>query len=109
MNTRTVTQAVGLVRLCSLSKVNIKLRAPKYRKTITADFFLLEIHIVTLKAFPTIQGKLDESIQSGAPNDNFLSDPLKRYFRRSGVALKLYRFILGSAIILLSVRSSFRN
>ena len=50
-----------------------------------------------------------------APNDNFLSDPLKRYFRQSGVALKLYRFILGSAIIFLSIRSfrgeleSFRN
>ena len=42
---------------------------------------------------------------SGAPNDNFLSVPLKRYFRRSGVALNLYRFILGSAIIFLSVRS----
>ena len=42
---------------------------------------------------------------SGAPNDNFLSDPLKRYFRRSGVSLKLYRFILGSAIIFLSVQS----
>ena len=40
----------------------------------------------------------------GAPNDNFLSDPLK-HFRRSGVALKLYRFILGSAVIFLSVRS----
>ena len=42
---------------------------------------------------------------SGAPNDNFFSDPLKRYLRRSGEALKLYRFILGSAIIFLSVRS----
>ena len=42
---------------------------------------------------------------TGAPNDNFLSDPLKRYFRQSGVALNLNRFILGSAIIFLSVRS----
>ena len=33
---------------------------------------------------------------SGAPNDGFLSDPLKRYFRPSGVQLKLCRFILGS-------------
>ena len=37
---------------------------------------------------------------SGAPNDSFLSDPLKCYFRLSGVPLKLYRFILGSAIFL---------
>ena len=41
----------------TLSKVNdilheIKLRVPKYQKNIT-DFFFLEIHIVTLKAFPT--------------------------------------------------------
>ena len=41
----------------------------------------------------------------GAPNDNFLSDPLEHYFRRSGVALKLYRYILGSTVIFLSVRS----
>ena len=77
-----VAQAVGLAKQLkdfaqyygheelsfTLSKVNsilheMTLRAPKYHKTITADFFLLEIHIVTLKAFPTIQGKLDESIQ----------------------------------------------
>ena len=32
-------------------------------------------------------------------------DPLKRYFRLSGVPLKLCRFILGRAIIFLSVRS----
>ena len=42
---------------------------------------------------------------SGAPNDSFQSDPLKRYFRLSGVPLKLCRFILGCAIIFLSVRS----
>ena len=42
---------------------------------------------------------------SGAPNDSFLSDPLKRYFKLSGVPLKLCRFILGRAIIFLSVRS----
>ena len=41
---------------------------------------------------------------SGAPNDGFLSDPLKRYFRLSGVPLKLCRFILGCTIIFLSVR-----
>ena len=35
----------------------------------------------------------------GAPNNGFLSDPLKRYFRLSGVPLKLCRFILGCAII----------
>ena len=67
---KIVAQAVGLAKQLkdfaqyygheelsfTLSKVNgilheIKLRAPKYHKTITADFFLLEIHIVTLKAF----------------------------------------------------------
>ena len=42
---------------------------------------------------------------AGAPNDSFLSDPLKRYFRLSGVPSKLCRFILGCAIIFLSVRS----
>ena len=41
--------------------------------------------------------------RSGAPNDGFLSDPLKRYFRLSGVPLKLRRFILGCAITFLSV------
>ena len=44
-------------------------------------------------------------LASGAPNERFLSDPLKRYFRLSGVPLKLCRFILGCAIIFLSVRS----
>ena len=42
---------------------------------------------------------------SGAPNDSFLLDPLKRYFRLSGVPLKLCRFISGRAIIFLSIRS----
>ena len=42
---------------------------------------------------------------TGAPNDNFLSDPLKRNFRLSGVLLKLCRFNSSRAIILLSVWS----
>ena len=42
---------------------------------------------------------------SGEPNDNFLSDPLKRYFGLSGVSLKFGRLILGRAIIFLSVWS----
>ena len=42
---------------------------------------------------------------TGAPNDSFLSDALKRYLRLSGVPIKLCRFVLGSAIIFLSVRS----
>ena len=42
---------------------------------------------------------------TGAPNDSFLSDPLKCYFKLSGVSLKLCRFILARAIIFLSVRS----
>ena len=44
---------------------------------------------------------------TGAPNDGFLSDPLKCYFRLPGVLLKLCRFILGCAtcIIFLPVRS----
>ena len=48
---------------------------------------------------------LNMSRTSGAPNDSFLSDPLKRYLRLSGVPIKLCRFILGSGIIFLSVRS----
>ena len=45
----------------------------------------------------------------GEPNDGFLSDPLKRYLRLSGVPLKLCRFILGCAIIFLSVRLFYRG
>ena len=42
---------------------------------------------------------------SGAPNDSFLSNPLKHNFRLSGVPLKFCRFVSGRAIIFLSVRS----
>ena len=42
---------------------------------------------------------------SGAPNDGFLSNALKRCNRPSGVLLKLCRLILGCAIKFLSVRS----
>ena len=63
--------------------------------------------IITYK--PTFSHKQDETqknIQkSGAPNDSFLSDPLKRYFRLPGEPLKLCWFISGRAIIFLSVRS----
>ena len=41
---------------------------------------------------------------SGAPNDSFLPNALKRCFRLSGVLLKLCRLILGCAIKFLSVR-----
>ena len=65
--------------------------------------------LVSFSEWPKyVFGWVEDIVQikpSGAPNDNFLSDPLKRYFRPSGVALKLYMFILGSAIIFLSVRS----
>ena len=44
-------------------------------------------------------------IMSGVPNDSFLSNPLKRNFRLSGVLLKLCSFISGRAIIFLSVLS----
>ena len=40
---------------------------------------------------------------SGAPNDGFLPNALKRCFRLSGVFLKLCRLILGCAIKFLSV------
>ena len=66
------------------------------QKHITKKFVRFHNHCLQLTMVTPV---------SGAPNDNFLSDPLKRYFRRPGVALKLYRFILGSAIIFLSVRS----
>ena len=42
---------------------------------------------------------------SGAPNDCFLPNALKRCFRLSGVLLKLCRLILGCAIKFLYVRS----
>ena len=41
---------------------------------------------------------------TGAPNDGFLPNALKRCFRLSGVLLKLCRLILGCAIKFLSVR-----
>ena len=41
---------------------------------------------------------------TGAPNDGFLPNALKRCFRLSGVLLKLCRLILGCAIKSLSVR-----
>ena len=43
--------------------------------------------------------------KAGVPNDSFLSNPLKRHFRLSGVLLKLCRFISGRAIMFLSVQS----
>ena len=44
-------------------------------------------------------------IVSGAPNDGFLPNALKRCFRLSGVLLKLCRLIIGCPIKFLSVRS----
>ena len=41
---------------------------------------------------------------TGAPNDGFLPNALKRCFRQSGLLLKLCRLILGCAIKFLSVR-----
>ena len=47
-----------------------------------------------VKELHTLSGYGSYSLTSGAPNGSFLSDPLKRYFRRlSGVPLKLCRFI----------------
>ena len=51
--------------------------------------------------------KPDETLNrknSGAPNDGFLANALKRCFRLSGGLLKLCRLILGCAIKFLSVR-----
>ena len=45
-----------------------------------------------------------DTTYSGAPNDGFLPNALKRCFRLSGVFLKLCRLILGWAIKFLSVR-----
>ena len=54
--------------------------------------------------------RVEFQLSSGAPNDGFLSDPLKRYFRLSGAPLKLCRFVLGCSIIFLSGElESFRN
>jgi len=41
---------------------------------------------------------------SGAPNDRFLSNAVRRCFRLSGVLLKLSRLILGCTKKILSVR-----
>ena len=49
--------------------------------------------------------RLTMTQESGAPNDGFLPNALKRCFRLSGVLLKLCRLILGCAIKFLSVRS----
>ena len=43
-------------------------------------------------------------LMSGAPNDGFLPNALKRCFRLTGVLLKLCRLILGCAMKFLSVR-----
>ena len=64
---------------------------------------MLDIIVGEKAAWPSGVGRRLEI--SGAPNDSFLSDPLKRYFRLSGVPLKLCRFISGRAIIFLSVQS----
>ena len=61
--------------------------------------------IANLTTFLSVVVIKNQEQAAGAPNDSFLSNPLKRYFRLPGVPLKLYRFILGSAIIFLSVRS----
>ena len=45
------------------------------------------------------------NLVSGAPNDGFLPNALKRCFKLSGVLLKLCKLILGCAIKILSVRS----
>ena len=51
-----------------------------------------------------IDGQMVRLHQSGAPNDGFLPNSLKRCFRLSGVLLKLCRLILGCAIKIVSVR-----
>ena len=50
------------------------------------------------------QERLSFMLSSGAPNDGFLPNALKRCFRLSGVLLKLCRLLLGCAIKFLSVR-----
>ena len=83
----------------TLSKVSsilheIKLRAPKYHKTITADSFLLEIHIVSLKVFLQYQGKLDDSIQCTS---------LKVHH---GHSMGILSYLLGFCLKLLSINVS---
>ena len=50
---------------------------------------LVNVYILGLSKF--------SYIQTGAPNDRFLSNVFKRCFRLSGVLLKLSRLILGWA------------
>ena len=59
-------------------------------------------HIDASDIQPRVSGS---TLVSGAPNDSFLPNALKRCFRLSGVLLQLYRLILGCAIKFLSVRS----
>ena len=51
----------------------------------------------------TVEPPVSDHPKSGAPNDGFLPNALKRCFRLSGVLLKLCRLILGCAIKLFSV------
>ena len=63
---------------------------------------ILSVRILRLN-FPVAESLTEQN--PGAPNNSFLSEPLKRYFRLSRVTLKLCRFISDHAIIFLSLRS----
>ena len=52
-----------------------------------------------------LKGLAHQFALSGAPNDGFLPNALKRCFRLPGELLKLCRLILGCAIKFISVRS----
>ena len=77
-----------------------------FQTALTAPLFLIivnvlyeETNVFTLNTFASLI-----LYCSGAPNDGFLPNALKRCFRLSGGLLKLCRLILGCAIKFLSVR-----
>ena len=90
----------------------------KFIKTIKVDHRMINIFLCPHRMASTlmvltvcwmkityVSGSLPQDCQcTGAPNDGFLPNALKRCFRLSGVLLKLCRLILGCAIKFLSVR-----
>ena len=85
-------------------KVSIKNKDSKNTKRTTkTSVKILNIYLRE-KNLEEPQDKTTLANVTGAPNDGFLPNALKRCFRLSGVLLKLCRLILGCAIKCLSIR-----
>ena len=99
----------GLIVLCTTQSFS-----SLQNKTRDASKLVMEIQLYirnwkplgVIIAYYTLNFYLGVSkgLITGAPNDGFLPNALKRCFRLSGVLLKLCRLILGCAIKFLSVR-----